>query len=496
MTCSAGQPLISASTSAVAEASHNPFLSTLLAPLVKVIEHGIVESFMQPPGRPSGAEGARAHPASAFADGMRQAPSRRCASTSPIRSDASTATRTRKPAGMRIVDVTVFKVDASWRNWVFLRVETDSDLVGYGECTVEGREHAVEGAVKDMARRLRRPGPAPDPRPRRPADAPWLLGQRARSSARPSAGSRWRCGTSSVRAWRCPCTPCSAAASATRRVVYSNAWYFGAQTADDFARASGADGRRRATARSSSTRSARPGLTISESELTDWRSHALAAVREAVGPEVGLLIEGHGRFGTAQRRPRRPRTRAVRPALLRGAGAGRRHRARCAARRRRCACRSPRGSVATARASAHSLIESGGDRGPPAGRDPRRRHRAAALNRLGCRRRVRLLRAAQRVGPDRDGGDAAGRGGRSDAASCRRCSLRSMRRGRTRRRPADRGRRRARRDPAGPGLGVELDDRRMRAPPIRRARPEAARGRVDPRPLGAPRGRATADLLE
>jgi DNA-binding FadR family transcriptional regulator len=30
---------------AVASASHNPFLSTLLAPLVKVIEHGIIESF-------------------------------------------------------------------------------------------------------------------------------------------------------------------------------------------------------------------------------------------------------------------------------------------------------------------------------------------------------------------------------------------------------------------------------------------------------------------
>ena len=39
---------------------------------------------------------------------------------------------------MRIVDVSVFKVDASWRNWVFLRVDTDSELVGYGECTVEG----------------------------------------------------------------------------------------------------------------------------------------------------------------------------------------------------------------------------------------------------------------------------------------------------------------------------------------------------------------------
>jgi GntR family transcriptional repressor for pyruvate dehydrogenase complex len=34
---------------AVAQASHNPFLSTLLAPLVKVIEHGIKESFKSRP---------------------------------------------------------------------------------------------------------------------------------------------------------------------------------------------------------------------------------------------------------------------------------------------------------------------------------------------------------------------------------------------------------------------------------------------------------------
>jgi DNA-binding FadR family transcriptional regulator len=43
---------------AVAEASHNPFLSTLLAPLVKVIEHGIVESFKS---RPAVRAGLRAH---------------------------------------------------------------------------------------------------------------------------------------------------------------------------------------------------------------------------------------------------------------------------------------------------------------------------------------------------------------------------------------------------------------------------------------------------
>src|SRR4029077_10652153 len=58
------------------------------------------------------------------------------------------------PEAVKIVEIDVWKTDGSWRTWVFLRIETDSDLVGYGECTVEGREHAVEGAVKDMRRRL------------------------------------------------------------------------------------------------------------------------------------------------------------------------------------------------------------------------------------------------------------------------------------------------------------------------------------------------------
>jgi GntR family transcriptional repressor for pyruvate dehydrogenase complex len=43
---------------AVASASHNPFLSTLLAPLVKVIEHGIIESFRS---RQAVESGLRAH---------------------------------------------------------------------------------------------------------------------------------------------------------------------------------------------------------------------------------------------------------------------------------------------------------------------------------------------------------------------------------------------------------------------------------------------------
>ena len=42
---------------------------------------------------------------------------------------------------MKIVDVRTVIVDAGWRNWVFVIVDTDEHLTGYGECTL-GRTRA------------------------------------------------------------------------------------------------------------------------------------------------------------------------------------------------------------------------------------------------------------------------------------------------------------------------------------------------------------------
>jgi galactonate dehydratase len=77
--------------------------------------------------------------------------------------------------------------------------------------------------------------------------------------------------------------------------VYSNAWYFGAQTPEDFAaRAEETVALGYGALKFDPFGSA--GLTISEPELADSLAR-VSAVREAVGPHVGLLIEGHGRFG-------------------------------------------------------------------------------------------------------------------------------------------------------------------------------------------------------
>src|SRR5690349_449215 len=52
---------------------------------------------------------------------------------------------------MRIAKVETFMCDASWRPWIFVRVETDDGLVGWGECSDGRMPYGVAASVKDYA---------------------------------------------------------------------------------------------------------------------------------------------------------------------------------------------------------------------------------------------------------------------------------------------------------------------------------------------------------
>ncbi len=52
---------------------------------------------------------------------------------------------------MKITGVEVFQADAIWRNWVFLELSTDEGIVGVGEASLEGKEVIVETALHDLA---------------------------------------------------------------------------------------------------------------------------------------------------------------------------------------------------------------------------------------------------------------------------------------------------------------------------------------------------------
>ena len=49
---------------------------------------------------------------------------------------------------MRISSIETFMVDAGWRPWIFVRVETDEGVTGYGECSDGRSPHGVVGTIE------------------------------------------------------------------------------------------------------------------------------------------------------------------------------------------------------------------------------------------------------------------------------------------------------------------------------------------------------------
>jgi galactonate dehydratase len=194
---------------------------------------------------------------------------------------------------VKITSITPFVVDAAWRNWVFLRVDTDDGLVGFGECTLEGREKAVVSAVADMSRQLI----GRDPRLIRQAldvvtrRGYWESGPVISSAVGGIEIALWDILGKSLDA---PLHCLLGGAVRSRIKVYANAWYFGCRTPEAFAAAAlrAVEMGHRAL-KFDPFATAGPDIELRQlSEAID----SVAAVRQAIGPEVELMIEGHGRF--------------------------------------------------------------------------------------------------------------------------------------------------------------------------------------------------------
>ncbi|MFW6195445.1 MAG: galactonate dehydratase [Chloroflexota bacterium] len=52
---------------------------------------------------------------------------------------------------MKITDVKTFKMQGGRRNWLFVKIETDEGIHGWGEATLERHEQAVEGGIRWLA---------------------------------------------------------------------------------------------------------------------------------------------------------------------------------------------------------------------------------------------------------------------------------------------------------------------------------------------------------
>lgn len=197
---------------------------------------------------------------------------------------------------MRITKADTYIVGNPWKNWVFLRLETDEGIHGIGEATINGFARTAATAIEELG--------------------PMYLGmdpfrietivQQMTRDVYSDGGQIHGCAVAAVevacwdiigKALGQPIYNFLGGRCHDRVRAYANGWYRGPRTPESFAEKARDVVRRGYTA-------LKFDPFGSAWRITDPRDEALAigivaAVREAVGPVVDLLIEGHNRFSVS-----------------------------------------------------------------------------------------------------------------------------------------------------------------------------------------------------
>jgi galactonate dehydratase len=209
-----------------------------------------------------------------------------------LRCVRGSAKRTAKDS-MKISHFETFLTNAGPRNYLFIRLRTDTGLSGIGEASLEWQEKAVqtlahewvEGRVLGCD----------------PFNIEALIGGLIRDQYQGGATVMTAISGVEIALWdligkacRQPVYRLLGGRCHQRLPAYANGWYGGAFTPADFAeRARAAVARGYGALKFDPFGTAWKEMTAPESDLAVER---VAAVRAAVGPAVGLLIEFHGRL--------------------------------------------------------------------------------------------------------------------------------------------------------------------------------------------------------
>src|SRR5947209_5728357 len=197
---------------------------------------------------------------------------------------------------MRVTSTEVFFCNAVRTNWTFVKVSTDSGLYGWGEATLEGKEKAVEAAIHELDRYLL--GQDPFQIERHNAfmyETPFWRGGPVLGSA--IAGLDQALWDIKGKALGVPVYELLGGAARDRIRYYANGWFRGAQSSENYAAMAKQAVERGATALKWDPFGG-AGLFPTTDEIYA-AVDCVAAVREAVGPKVDLLIEVHGRLSPA-----------------------------------------------------------------------------------------------------------------------------------------------------------------------------------------------------
>jgi galactonate dehydratase len=194
---------------------------------------------------------------------------------------------------MKITDVKTYIVGNPWKNWVFTRVDTDEGIHGIGEATLNGFAKTVEAAIHE----LKHFAIGQDP-----FDVETLSlrlfrdvysdGGQVQGAA--LAGIEYACWDIMGKATGQPVYKLLGGRCHDQLRAYANGWYRGPRTPESFHEKA-----REVVARGYTALKFDPfGAAWRAVDRTDFdlAVDIIGAVREAVGPAVDVLVEGHNRF--------------------------------------------------------------------------------------------------------------------------------------------------------------------------------------------------------
>jgi galactonate dehydratase len=195
---------------------------------------------------------------------------------------------------MRIAQLETVMGNAGQRNYLFVRIITDDGRVGIGEATLEWQERAVEVLLNEwVASRLIG---------RDAFDIEQVIGDMVRDQYQGGATVMTAISAVEIAMWDLigkatgqPVWRLIGGQARPNMPAYANGWYGGCRRPGDFARRAC-----EVVDRGYSAMKFDPFTTAWKSLSRDEESLAVetvCSVAEAVGPDIGLMIEIHGRLG-------------------------------------------------------------------------------------------------------------------------------------------------------------------------------------------------------
>ena len=194
---------------------------------------------------------------------------------------------------MKITDIKCFTVDCFRTNWVFVKVYTDEGIDGIGEATLEYKEKALLGAVEHIKEYLAGQNPLDIEKHWHDIyrDAYWRGGPVLMSALSAVEMALWDILGKYLNV---PVYQLLGGKINEKVRIYVNGWFAGAKTPKEFGEKAKIAVQKGVTAMKWDP-FGKSYLDISNKDL-NIAIECIGAVREAVGKDVDLLIEGHGRF--------------------------------------------------------------------------------------------------------------------------------------------------------------------------------------------------------